>query len=390
MRMLKRNKNVFLTIFSIVCMVIMTCMTANAQEDDYYLQTVWPKWTDWGAEEGSDADYGYIVLGDDKGNPTDKCIIFIWNDIDENVVFPSEYKGYKVVQIGQGAAQGFTSSEGEAENNYTTKHITIPPDATVGNNTFCGYAALESITIPKSVTDIWLTDFMCYDETTYEEYVIYLKDIYYEGTKEDWEKIKFLAAVADPSFAPDPFKYANIHFEEYTYEEPVAKTDLSTASVNGMKSTYVVTGKEIVPAFKVVLNGVTLVKGKDYDVVCTNNKKTGIANVSVIGKGLYKGKITKTFKIVPKTIKKVSLKYTKGTLKISWTGDKKNVSGYEILVSTNKQFTSKTTKKYTVGANATSKIVKSVKKNKTYYAKVRAYKKIGNNKIYGKYSGVAK
>ena len=63
-------------------------------------------------------------------------------------------------------------------------------------------------------------------------------------------------------------------------------------------------------------------------------------------------------------------------------------TGYEVKISTNKKF-KKSVK--TATFNGTSKSISKLKKNKTYYVKVRAYKKDANGKkIYGSYSSVVK
>ena len=70
---------------------------------------------------------------------------------------------------------------------------------------------------------------------------------------------------------------------------------------------------------------------------------------------------------------------------------KKKVSGaagYEMVYATNKKCTKN---KKTVRFTSTSKTVKSLKKGKTYYVKVRAYKlDSANKRVYGKYSTVKK
>lgn len=82
-----------------------------------------------------------------------------------------------------------------------------------------------------------------------------------------------------------------------------------------------------------------------------------------------------------------SLKKTSASkLRVSY----KKVSGgkgYEIKVSTSKNFTKSTTK--TVATSITPKTVTGLKKNKKYYVKVRAYKiDSASKKVYGKYSAV--
>lgn len=88
------------------------------------------------------------------------------------------------------------------------------------------------------------------------------------------------------------------------------------------------------------------------------------------------------------TISKVS--NTRGKkLKVVWK-KVKSVSGYQVQIATNKKFTSGK-KTYTVKkASATSKTITGLKKKKTYYIRVRAYKTSGSKKVYGKYSTVKK
>ena len=62
-----------------------------------------------------------------------------------------------------------------------------------------------------------------------------------------------------------------------------------------------------------------------------------------------------------------------------------NVSGYQIQYSTNSKF--KGVKTITVNSSsATSKVLSGVKKGKTYYVRVNAFKKMGNEKLFGDYS----
>lgn len=68
-------------------------------------------------------------------------------------------------------------------------------------------------------------------------------------------------------------------------------------------------------------------------------------------------------------------------LKVTW---KKltNISGYQIQYATNKKF--KKAKSKTI--KSTSVILKKLKKKKTYFVRVRAYKVVGGKKVYGKWS----
>ena len=63
-------------------------------------------------------------------------------------------------------------------------------------------------------------------------------------------------------------------------------------------------------------------------------------------------------------------------------------SGYEIMYSTNMNFTKKATKK--VSTTKITKTIRKLKKKKTYYIKARAYKLDGKTKVYGKWSLIKK
>lgn len=91
--------------------------------------------------------------------------------------------------------------------------------------------------------------------------------------------------------------------------------------------------------------------------------------------------------------KKVTLKKAvspkKGTLKLTWKKDKKT-TGYQAMVATDKKF-KKNKKTATIKKNKTvTKTFTKLKRKKTYFAKVRAYKQVGKTKVYGAYSKVKK
>ena len=87
-------------------------------------------------------------------------------------------------------------------------------------------------------------------------------------------------------------------------------------------------------------------------------------------------------KAVVKRVKSLGKKKIKITVKKS----SKQVSGYEVILSTKKNF--KNAKKITTKKNVIT--VKKLKAGKKYFVTVRAFKKVGNKKIYGNYSTVKK
>ena len=92
-------------------------------------------------------------------------------------------------------------------------------------------------------------------------------------------------------------------------------------------------------------------------------------------------KLTWNKQVKLKTVKALK----KGKIKATW---KKltNVSGYQIQYAPNKKF--KKAKRKTV--KSTSVTIKKLKKKKTYFVRVRAYKLADGKKVYGKWSSVKK
>ncbi|MBQ1401134.1 MAG: fibronectin type III domain-containing protein, partial [Firmicutes bacterium] len=82
--------------------------------------------------------------------------------------------------------------------------------------------------------------------------------------------------------------------------------------------------------------------------------------------------------------KAVKVKWTKQAAKMKTT----RISGYQIILATNGNFTKGKKTVNVAGYSKISKKVTGLKGGKRYYVKVRTYKKIGNTKYYSKWSGV--
>lgn len=129
-----------------------------------------------------------------------------------------------------------------------------------------------------------------------------------------------------------------------------------------------------------------------YKVVSTNllARKQGTATIScVIGNKKWSGKLkVKGTVAKPGKVKKLSVKSKKnGTILVSW----KKVSGaeyYQFQYSTRKNFKKKKTRQGIKKKKAT--VYLGTKQKKKYYFRVRAYKWIGNKRVYGEWSKVVK
>lgn len=119
-------------------------------------------------------------------------------------------------------------------------------------------------------------------------------------------------------------------------------------------------------------------------------KGTGTATITITAAATseYNAAAKKvTITINPKKVTGLKTKAGKKRMTVSWKKDTK-ATGYQLTYAQNKKFT-KGKKNVTISKNKTvKKTVKKLKSKKTYYVKVRAYKKVGSKKLYGAYSAV--
>ena len=156
------------------------------------------------------------------------------------------------------------------------------------------------------------------------------------------------------------------------------------------KSSYVYNGKSCKPGVTVYM-GKKKLAAKYYTVKYTQNKNVGIAAVTVTGKGAYKGyKSVTTFKI---TLPKVSLSSVKSSKKATVSIKRKKStqsSGYEIQYSTNKKFRSAVSSVKVSGTKKTGGTLKGLQSKKTYYVRIRSYKKVSGTYWYSAWSSAKK
>ena len=172
-------------------------------------------------------------------------------------------------------------------------------------------------------------------------------------------------------------------------------TETASTSISGAKVTLsftkaVYNGKARTPTVKVVLGGVTLVKGTDYTLTYSKGcKAIGAYSVTITGIGAYSGSLVKTFTIRPAKVTLKSVKAgKKGSRKLTvkWAttaAGKKSGAKYQIAY---KKKGSKGWSYKTVSAKTYKKVLKKLKKGKKYQVKVRAYKKVAGATYYGAWS----
>ncbi len=164
---------------------------------------------------------------------------------------------------------------------------------------------------------------------------------------------------------------------------PIARCKIAVASP------VVYAGKTCKPAVTVKDRaGKLLEKGTDYKLTYANNKKIGVATVTVrAAKGsAFTGEKTLKFKIIPAKVKGLSAaKVAKTAVKLSWKAVK-GADGYAVYTY-DKAAKTYTRVKVVKGTAAT---VKNLTASTRYFFAVRAYTKSGGKNFWGAYSALLK
>jgi len=304
----------------------------------------------------------------------------------------------------------------------------------IGKSIFGGCTNLKYVTIPKSVTEIFPTAFqtqgLCiigYPGTTAEDFTKteYAKnrgitfqaiegiayEIIYElnkGTNNSKNPDRYTGETAITLYEPTRTGYTfEGWYTDGSFKNKVSKIPKGTT---GNVTLYAKWTNKYTVTFN-VKGGKALSKSNQTKTV-TYGKTYGALPKAVRKGYTFKGWYTKTSGGTKVTTTKTVTASKAQTLYAQWTKVTKpgkvttnsvknskakqitvkvkkvsGAKGYQILYSTNKNF--KSAKKTTT--TSLSKTVKGLKKGKTYYVKIRAYKLDSmENKIYGAYSTVEK
>ncbi|WP_035779068.1 family 43 glycosylhydrolase [Butyrivibrio sp. MC2013] len=141
----------------------------------------------------------------------------------------------------------------------------------------------------------------------------------------------------------------------------------------------VYTGKAIVPEVTVIDAEGAVIPAEYYDVTAKDNKKVGTANVTVTFKGLYEAAVTKQFTITPKAVSLRSVARGFYMLDVTWDAIPDMGAGYEVQLSTDKNFKKNTTSFSISNPKTSHKLIMGLSSKKTYYMRVRAVSKVGNS-----------
>ena len=245
-----------------------------------------------------------------------------------------------------------------SETLYFTIYGKLPAADPIADQTYTGKELTPAIVIPGLKAG--------------EDYYMYYEDNQYPG----------VATVT--IYGTGYYKgTATIHFKI------IKKTERFVSNVKLNRTSYTYTGKTIRPSVTVTVNG-KKIGANAYKLYYKNNKNSGIGTVQVRGIGKY-SRINKTltFKILPPKTLLTGLKKANRSFTASW---KKNIqaTGYQIQYAADSRFT-KERKTVTVGKqSATRYKISGLKNKKTYYVRIRSYKRVGKKVLYSSWSTVKK
>ena len=245
-----------------------------------------------------------------------------------------------------------------SETLYFTIYGKLPAADPIADQTYTGKELTPAIVIPGLKAG--------------EDYYMYYEDNLYPG----------VATVT--IYGTGYYKgTATIHFKI------IKKTEKFVSNVKLNRTSYTYTGKTIRPSVTVTVNG-KKIGASAYKLYYKNNKNSGIGTVQVRGTGKY-SRINKTltFKILPPKTLLTGLKKANRSFTASW---KKNIqaTGYQIQYAADSRFT-KERKTVIVGKqSATRYKISGLKNKKTYYVRIRSYKRVGKKVLYSSWSTVKK
>lgn len=165
-------------------------------------------------------------------------------------------------------------------------------------------------------------------------------------------------------------------------------TSSKKLTVKLSKKSYTYDGTEKLPDVTVCLDGRKI---SDYTVSRSNFTNVGLSTVKVEGKGEYSGcKGSATFRI---NLKKASLKGTAspkaGQLKVSFKPDPQS-DGCEVQYNLKSSFKGRGDTERIIGNDRSSAVMEGLQSGKTYYVRVRTYRRVNGEDWYSEWSSVKK
>lgn len=211
----------------------------------------------------------------------------------------------------------------------------------------------------------------------------------YDGSAPGWYKVESDSGEQGQDGGDNGDEHGSEDGDDGEHDTTIDPVQISKISLK--KTTFEYTGKKIKPVVVVYAGSEVLDKGTDYTVSYSRNLEIGKAKVTVNGKGKYTGTLSKTFKIIPDRvrIRPKTYKIVEGTQIVVSLSKKSKPAYYEFQIAKDRRFRKIIAKKkFAKRKLIRGKIYayKHLKKNRTYYIRVRLIK----SGLKGKYSKIAK
>ena len=176
--------------------------------------------------------------------------------------------------------------------------------------------------------------------------------------------------------------------------KPERPVSIKGAKVVLKEKSLTYNGKVRKPYIKTI-GGKLLTEGVDYTVKYSKSspENVGTYTVTIKGKSNYTGTTRIKYKIRPRGTGIKSLKRSGKAVAVTWSRQSKKMSksritGYQIQLATDKNFTENKRTVTVKGYKKTSVKVTKLKAKKKYYVRIRTYKKQKSGKYYSKWSKV--
>ncbi len=221
--------------------------------------------------------------------------------------------------------------------------------------------------------------------------VTYIKLLHPEYTvTEVYETLRAYTEDLGEPGKDDQYGYGSVHMEDYLDEDSNGKNlgVPGTAVLELKYSRMSYTGKARKNPVQVYLKKTgELLDSSNYTVSYSNNKKIGMATVTVTGRNGYSGSISAEFPIIPQGMSISKLTSTGNrSLKVQWNAIS-NCRGYQIEYATNSSFRN-AKRIIVVGNTKKSRTITKLTKGKKYYVRLRSYKIVNGVSYRGRWSVV--
>ena len=161
------------------------------------------------------------------------------------------------------------------------------------------------------------------------------------------------------------------------------------AKVKYSKTVFEYNGRKQAPEVTVYDKYNNVIAKKYYEIILLS-KYYNYGTYTIKVRHKYNGQeFKKEFKIIPKTTEISRLAKSKKTVTIRWKSVASSATGVKLSYALNSGFT-KSEKTLTLTRTKTTKILRGLKKGKTYYFRLRTYKKYASGTYYSDWSKVRK